>query len=108
VGRRGGATPGLSLPGGLNTEGEDTHRPSGMPIVISSWMCRECGQMGELIESREVIVETHENGHVGEFKRDPYCPERAYQEMSFYEFFAVSGIAVLLLEFMIFWIIRYY
>lgn len=71
VGRRGGAAPGLALPGGLSPDGDETHRPGGMAIVISSWTCPECGQAGELIESRETVVEEVAPGVLREVRRDP-------------------------------------
>ena len=71
VGRRGGVAPALAQPGGLNPIGEETFRPGGMAIAVSSWICTECGQTGELVESRECVVEEVAPGIVAELRRNP-------------------------------------
>lgn len=76
VGRRGAVQPALSRPGGLSPDGEETHRPGGMAIAVSSWTCVECGQTGELVESRETTVEFVEPGVVAEVRRNPFFYDR--------------------------------
>ena len=103
VGRRGSVRPGLANPGGLDPNGECTHRPGGMPVAISSWTCPECGQIGELVESRETTVEVVEAGAVAEVRRNPVFLSNRDEEIRPAHILIPLGLLALCLEIIALW-----